>query len=641
MGPRSELAIAEGRDGIKVRLRRGSVIVTATPEGGAPLYVETPDFEISARSATFAVSAVARGSRVSVIDGAATVLGDGAPRMLGPGLQIASDSAMETVPVRDEVAWSPNAARMQLVGTLVDLHADMRTRVGSAGMRFDSDLKSMVPATSVVVASLPNLTESFGEAYTLFKQRVRETDELRGWWEAHEGGPRDAGADQIIGRLTRLGAHLGPEVLLAFPAGGDEFPIALAGLKDPDSAVRAIEDDLQQARRVAGNSAAPGIVVARNAAELEAASRMAGRPVIYVDRNWIAVSSPRQIQRAAAFRANPDLNPFRASPLGARVDRAYSEGVGWLLAADLKQLVSQAPPNAGRMLGWLGMDRADQLLIEQKTGAAGAEYRATLGFSGERHGVAAWLGQPAPMGALEFISPDAYSAAGVITRDPSLILDDLFQLVGSRGAFREIPAEFAAPLGNEFLVALDGPILPSPAWRGVIEVNDAARLQSSIENAVAAANREDLRGRTVSLVSEIVDGRTFHRLSFGNLPIEVHYAFWGGYMVLAPKRALVMDAITAHDGGNSLARSPAFRAQLPDGRDAASGFLYQNVQSLAGELPPSSLTQTLAKSGPSTIYLYGDPDRIVVSGKGVLGMNGSSFPGLAGLQELAKASRPR
>jgi hypothetical protein len=250
------------------------------------------------------------------------------------------------------------------------------------------------------------------------------------------------------------------------------------------------------------------------------------------------------------------------------------------------------------------------------------------------------------MGALEFISPNAYSAAGAVTRDPALILDDLFRVVGEADGGAEaleayqrehrfnIRNDLAAPLGNEFLIALDGPILPEPAWRGVVEVNDATRLQHSIENAIAGASRE---GRAVSLSSEIVDGKTFYRVNMSGLPVEIHYAFWGGYMILGPKRAFVMEAIRNHESGNSLARAPAFRSQLPDGRDAASAFFYQNVQSLTDRLPANGVSQAIAKTGPSTIYVYGEPDRIVISGKGVMGMGGPGFTGLANLQRLVKS----
>jgi hypothetical protein len=88
-----------------------------------------------------------------------------------------------------------------------------------------------------------------------------------------------------------------------------------------------------------------------------------------------------------------------------------------------------------------------------------------------------------------------------------------------------------------------------------------------------------------------------------------------------------MEAIATHDSGNSLARAPAFRSQLPAGRDAASAFFYQNFQDLAGQLPAKELSRSIVGTGPSAVYLFGEPDRIIFSGRGVMGMNASGFAG--------------
>ena len=41
------------------------------------------------------------------------------------------------------------------------------------------------------------------------------------------------------------------------------------------------------------------------------------------------------------------------------------------------------------------------------------------------------------------------------------------------------------------------------------------------------------------------------------------YTFANGYMIVAPNRALLLEALQTHDSGNSLARSAAFKALLP------------------------------------------------------------------------------
>ena len=113
----------------------------------------------------------------------------------------------------------------------------------------------------------------------------------------------------------------------------------------------------------------------------------------------------------------------------------------------------------------------------------------------------------------------------------------------------------------------------------MVEVYDPARLQASLELLVARANDEAASAgrRGLRLESEQVGEETYHSLR-GELPFELHYAFAGGYMVVAPSRALVMKAIRTHESGETLGRSARFRALFPPDRDAhVSGLVYQNM----------------------------------------------------------------
>jgi hypothetical protein len=290
-----------------------------------------------------------------------------------------------------------------------------------------------------------------------------------------------------------------------------------------------------------------------------------------------------------------------------------------------------------------------QFVVEQKTGSGGASYRATLAFNQNRRGMASWLAQPSPMGALEFISPGAYGVAAVVTKDPLSMFDDICGFIsGDAKASQDlqnyqaehhvdIRHDLVAPLGNELLFAVDGPISPTPAWRVVIEVNDAARLQNTIEWSIADVNREAAAHQQppATLTSETVGGRIFYSLAGTKFPTEIHYTYWAGYMVIAPSQAMLMEAIQNHDTGNSLLRSAAFRSKLPaDGYDYASGFVYQNIQAMTNSLPVDVLRQTPLNTLPSLVAIYGDPDRIVMSSKGVLGMNVASMAGISGIVKV-------
>lgn len=632
MDARSELSLDRARDGVRINLNRGNIIVTAAKQKNGHLYAATKEVGVSVVGTVFEVNAGVKGSRVTVIEGEVRVQQGQRVQPLSPGQQFSTDPAMGTIPVNQEIAWSRDLSRYL---ALLNLTQDVARRVGTLEMRHASDLVPLVPESTVIFASLPNISQSIAQSYALFKQRIVENDMLAGWWQqnakASIGGLT---IDQIVERLTRVGNYLGPEVVFAFPKDlGPQSPVVLADVTSPTQLAAALGD--------------AGVRVTLTTAQLQALPPSSG-PVVFIGQGVMIVSADvSQVLRSVGFRTQPGSNAFASTALYGRLAQAYTEGVGWLLAADLERL---GGPNArDSRLQQTGLADMQQFVVEQKTGSGGESYRATLGFSRNRRGMAAWLAQPSPMGALEFISPNAYGVAAVVTKDPSSMFDDVFGFVAGDGTAAQdlqnyqrehrvdIRRDLVAPLGNELLIAVDGPILPMPSWRMVIEVNDAARLQNTIEWSIADMNREAAahQQQGATLTSETAGGRTFYSLTGTKLPAEIHYTYWAGYMILAPSRAMLMEAIQNHDSGNSLLRSAAFRSQLPaDGHDYASGFVYQNIQAMTNSLPVDVLKQTAVNTLPSLVCIYGEPDRIVMSSQGVPGVNVASMAGITGMLNM-------
>ena len=622
MNSRSELSLDRAGDGVSIKLSRGSVIVTAAKQRNGHLYVATPDCTVSVVGTVFSVTSAAKGSRVSVVEGEVHVQHGSKSDAIHPGQQVSTSVAMGSNPVSNEIAWSRDKdLHLAMLKEAVAVSRDLGDRLAALPMRHSSNLLPFVPANTLVFASLPNVTQPVSESYDLMKKRISENPALNGWWTANAGTNKSGmSIDEMVRRLTRVGSRLGPEIILAVPHEAvDSTPLLLSTTPRADELAAAIRD--------LGGTDTP-IQLVRSVAELAALGTNQDSLIIFIDQQ-IVVASPnaRQIQRA--LRA---ANGFATSPLYKRVAQAYSEGVGWLLAADLQQVVKTG--------------NVAQLVMEQKTGPGGATYQAVLGFNQERQGPAAWLGPAGPIGAAAFVTPNAYGAAAIVTRDPALILDDIFGMMQGDGALDEIRKfqqehhvdlryDLAVPMGNEFLFAVDGPIFPTPSWKVVIEINDAARTQNSLLWAVSEVNKElSNRPGSSPLVAgtEVVSGRTFYAIRSKELPVEVHYTFWAGYMIVAPSRVLLDEAIRAHDSGENLARSENFRAQLPaDGRDNASGFVFQNLQAMAAMIPVDGIQETVRDAFPTLMLLYGEPDRIVVSSKGVLGTNLASMAGLAGI----------
>lgn len=597
MRERSELSLNRANDGVKIHLDRGSVIVTAAKQRNGHLYVGTNDFTVSVVGTVFSVNAGSKGSRVSVIEGEVHVEHGSQSQALRSGQQIATNPVLGTVPVEQDIAWSRNAeAHTALLKELIALNTDLNKMLAKQELRYTSNLVGLAPANTVIFASLPNVTQSLSQAYEGFRQKLNENPALVTWWQPHS---KDL--DQMMGRVGRVGSYLGSEIILAVPnleKERDLGPVLIAEATQP-AALAAALADLQTTG------------------------------IHFAIQSGLFVVSPsaRQIQVVLALRQQPGSNPFTSTPLYARIWNAYREGIGWFAAADLRGLIS-----ANKHTTELGLADADQLVIEQKTGGGDVSYRAVLGFNKERRGMMSWIAQPAPMGALDFVSPNAYGVAAIAVKDPALIMDDLMKFFSTNepGAMKELEEiqrmhridirhDLAAPLGGEFVFAVDGPILPTPAWKVIIEVYDPARLQNTIQWAVSEYNREAAAKQLpiINLSAETAGGKTFYTIGSPATPFQIHYTFWTGYLVAGPSRPMLIEAMQYHDTGITIARSESFRSQLPsDGRDYVSGFVFQN------------LTTTGA---PNLICLYGEQDRIIVSSKGMIGANLSGIAGLSGL----------
>src|SRR5262249_3714804 len=202
--------------------------------------------------------------------------------------------------------------------------------------------------------------------------------------------------------------------------------------------------------------------------------------------------------------------------------------------------------------------------------------------------------QPAPMGSLDYISPDANLVAGFAIKNASAVVDDLLAVVSNvcpdlnkhlddleKNHGLNLRNDVAAPLGGEYAFAIDGPILPTPSWKLVFQVKDPTHWQQTFERVVDEVNKKATAEGKQGLAWEKSDlgGRTFYTLrskDFGGL--EVNYVFANGYLIAGPTRALVDQALRYHDSGATLVHSPKFTAGLPaDGNVNFSALIYHNL----------------------------------------------------------------
>jgi uncharacterized protein (TIGR03435 family) len=109
MRSQSELSLERADDGVSIRLSQGGIIVNAAKQRAGHLYVQTKDVRVSVAGTVFLVNVEPEGSLVAVIEGEVRVQQGATEKTLLPGEQVATSPSMESPPVVDEIAWSPNA----------------------------------------------------------------------------------------------------------------------------------------------------------------------------------------------------------------------------------------------------------------------------------------------------------------------------------------------------------------------------------------------------------------------------------------------------------------------------------------------------------------------------------------------------
>ena len=619
LAPRSEVSIDEGIGGTTIRLERGNVIVEAAEQRDGHLYVATDDCLVSVTGTVFSVNHGTKGSRVLVIEGEVKVDHAGEESVLQPGDQVTTHALLAPMPAAREIAWSRDVDQyLQLLGEFTELERALEEQVPSPDLRTSSRLLDLVPEHTVFYAALPNLTETVTETHRVLREKLDESPALAEWWNSEAAGQFQAHIDEAVTTFSELGNTIGAEVVVAggFAGSIDGDPIdavVMAELVDADG----VRDFVA---RHGGDEQGEDLVIVD-----DPAAASGGDFVLWLDEaNGIAVgsNSPARLRAVAAHLAG-ETNPFVGTSFHEGITSLYHEGAGVIVAADLANIVNiqitQSADSEGPNFAALGVDNVRHLMLEHKRLANASHHRAVISFDDARHGMASWLAEPAPMGGLDFVSPDAKLVTGVVFRDPSELLDDIFDLAG------EVPEELseleerfglslrddiAGALGGELVFALDGPLAPTPAWKLVLEVYDPARFQWAIEQALAEANRHlaEEGHEPLELTETSAGGRTVYTLPAGFL--DVHYTFVEGYLLMAPKRVLLDQAIRYRDSGYSITSSPKLLALLPqDGRNNVSALAYYDLAGVASAIAERLAGQELDDQQQATTRCVRRRDR--------------------------------
>ncbi len=667
------------RSGHRVRVDRGSVIVQAARQENGSLIVSTEEMLVAVKGTIFAVTHGVKGSRVSVIEGEVEVEKGRERHSLLAGDQFRSRPTLVAMTLQEEVGWSQDADRyLALLEEFRSLRSELNQLMEATPARHSTRLLDLMPADTKVYMAMPNAPATLSDLFELVRSRVGTSDLFAEWWTEFEASGAVGTIDEVIALLGELGDTMGAETVIALSGGiadNTARPLLVTEVSDAAALREALDEHLEGLGDAMGEEGTPVIVE-----DLDAAAESDGALLVWIADDLAAASPSLAALRTVAANRDGATNPFVGSRLHGRLAERYAAGAELLAAVELAAVVAELTDSEdadANGFAFSGLDRVEDLVASRTQDGDRANLTATLSFDGQRSGMVSWLSEPGTNGALDFFSPDAsFVAAGVI-EDPLTIYDEFLEfLAGLGGEMDGPPAEieselgmsiredFLAHLGGEYAAGIDGPVLPSPAWKAVASVYDAEGLQASIEALAHKANdrlADEGVGAAILLDEQESGGRTVYRLSIeiddadgdggeadagddedgdsleGVLESlvetpEIFYTYFDGYMVSASSVATIDTAIRYRGSGASLTSSQQFLDLLPEnGYADFSAMVYNRLAETASELfdllPTDvagddqqavvrAIEESITSQGASLYTVYAGRSEIVVTSSG-------------------------
>ena len=487
--------------------------------------------------------------------------------------------------------------------------------------RSQSRLLPLLPESTTFFAAVPNYGDALHQALLIFQEERKQSAPLNDWWQ--DGAmSKDAPAfESNLEKVYQLSQFLGDEIVISGGGKDKESDVLiLAAIKKPG--IRAFLAKLD--KDWSGKSSTPLQIYDPLTLATAKPAATKDQMVVLVRPDFLAVS----FDLATLRRLNKQLDlrggRFANTPFGARLNRAYETGTEILAGIDLQKFMPEISKDwrkSGPILDATGFADAKFLIWEQKDVPGQAPNHAELSFTGPRHGIPSWLATPGHMGGLDFVSPQTPMAFAFRLKNPALIFDDLKNIDSAAGSnsmasISQMEAGLNTSLREALLSKLSGEMVfemnttdpKDPAWKIILRASDPDGLIQTLNMLQTAM--------TGAPKSHLEDGVTYYSVATpGNAkPPDVNYAMVDGYLVVASSHDSLAEAIKIHRSGDSLGRSNALHAAMPQGYPVeASALVYQNIgpmlAPLAKQLGPdmaSLLPQLMMANKPSVGAMYGE-----------------------------------
>jgi|KBSMisStaDraftv2_1062788.scaffolds.fasta_scaffold00314_19 type II secretory pathway pseudopilin PulG len=454
--------------------------------------------------------------------------------------------------------------------------------------RQESRLLPLLPGSTVFYAAIPNYGDAAKQALGIFREERESRPELRKWWRSPEMAKSGPQFEMAVEAVSNLAQYVGDEIVAVGSVNGSKSPsfALLAEVRKP-----GLKAALDFAVQLASGGSKPSVRILDNPGLASAIESTPRQFTILIRPDFVIAAPDLETVRNFSRQLDTGKRDFAAKPFGQRLQRGYVGGVAVIAGADLETILSQTPLPAqqGQILQQTGFGDMKYAVWEHRGLPGQPSSEGELSFTRPRRALASWLAAPRDLRSLDFASPQAILVASIALKNLGSIFDDVQTLATSsnpnafaqmdqmqQGLGINLKDDLLSQLGGEITLEVDNIEKDHPAWKAILQVNDPARVEQTFSKLLAVA---PLQAR-----QSIEAGITYHNLTVPSpaKPTEIGYAFADGFLVIASSDASVREAVRLHLGGESLARSSAFRGALPDHSTQASALYYQDPIRLMG-----------------------------------------------------------
>ena len=493
----------------------------------------------------------------------------------------------------------------------------IQKEVQTPGPRGSSQLLPLLPKSTMFYVAIPNYGDASHQMLKIFNEELERSPDLKAWWHDNDMAKQGPQIEDALEKFYQFSQYLGDEVVVSGADAGEKAPkvLAVAEIHKP-----GLKDFLVQALNQLPAKSRPHLQVL-GVEELTTAKDIGKEEmVILVRPDLVALAADLTTLRNFNRQVENKSVEFAATEFGQRVAQTYDEGASTTAAIDFRSIMKDMPEADRKNPAFQrsGFEDVKYLVWTHRRASGEETSQMELSFAGPRRGAASWLAAPAAMNSLDFVSPNPGVVISLLLKDPAVILEDIrgFATASNPNGFATIDQmesqlqfslrnDLLRYLGGELTLEVSIPAKTEPAWNVILSVKDAARVQETLDKL--------LTHMRISTKQFDEDGVTYHalRIPSPQKAAEINYAFVDGYLLIASSHEKLQEALRLHRSGESLAKSPKFKATQPSGASQFSAMLYEDPLAMAAMsmrrfMPGWTPTSGQSAATPLVMYGYGD-----------------------------------